>query len=81
MKKTLNDSLREEFGTILKQTQFANLIIAKKIDPTIISGAFEKLLSADRFLEAELEDIDKARGEFENYIINTIKTKRHSNGN
>jgi hypothetical protein len=81
MKKTLNDSLREEFGKILQQPQFADLVRAKKLDPMIINGAFEKLLAADRFLEAQNEDIDKARGEFENFVINTLKTKKYNDGN
>lgn len=80
MKKTLNDSLREEFGKILQEPQFAEFASAKKLDPVVISGAFEKLLAADRFLEAQPEDIDKARGEFENFVINTLKTKRYNDG-
>ena len=77
MKKSLNDSLREEFAAILAEPEYRQVISAKKLDEQLIKGAFEKLLSGDRFLEAQPEDIDKTRSEFENYILNTLKTKRH----
>lgn len=77
MKKSLNDSLREEFTAILADPEYQQLVTAKKLDEQLIKGAFEKLLSGDRFLEAQPEDIDKTRSEFENYILNTLKTKRH----
>ena len=77
MKRSLNDSLREEFNGVLDHPDYREMIKNKKLDPVIIAGAFEKLLGGDRFLEAEQEDIDKARSEFENYIINTLKTRRH----
>jgi len=77
MKRSLNDSLREEFGGVIQNPEYQDIVKNKKLDPLIIAGAFEKLLGGDRFLEAEQEDIDKARSEFENYIINTLKTRRH----
>ena len=77
MKKSLNDSLREEFAAILADPEYRQVIASKKLDEQLVKGAFEKLLSGDRFLEAQLEDIDKTRSEFENYILNTLKTKRH----
>ena len=77
MKKSLNDSLREEFAAILADPEYRQIIAAKKLDEQLVKGAFEKLLSGDRFLEAQPEDIDKTRSEFENYILNTLKTKRH----
>lgn len=77
MKKSLNDSLREEFSAILGESEYQQIIASKKLDEPLIKGAFEKLLSGDRFLEAQSEDIDKTRSEFENYILNTLKTKRH----
>jgi hypothetical protein len=77
MKKSLNDSLREEFAGVLAQPEYQELAAGKKLDDTIVQGAFEKLLSGDRFLEAGVEDVEKTRSEFENYIINTLKTRRH----
>jgi hypothetical protein len=77
MKKSLNDSLREEFAAILADPEYRQVISSKKLDDQLIKSAFEKLLSGDRFLEAQPEDIDKTRSEFENYILNTLKTKRH----
>lgn len=77
MKKSLNDSLREEFKGILEKDENKNLTVSKKLDMTIINGAFEKLLSSDSFYGDEPEDIDRARSEFEIYIINSLKTKQH----
>jgi len=77
MKKSLNDSLREEFAGVLAQPEYTELAATKKLDDMIVRGAFEKLLSSDRFLEAGTEDVEKSRSEFENYIINTLKTRRH----
>jgi hypothetical protein len=77
MKKSLNDSLREEFAGILADSEYRQVIASKKLDEQLVKGAFEKLLSGDRFLEAQPDDIEKTRSEFENYILNTLKTKRH----
>ena len=81
MKKSLNESLREEFNAILDYPEYQDSIEAKRLDVNVIKGAFDKLLASDRFLEAQEEDIEKARSEFENYILNTLRTKRHNNGN
>ena len=81
MKKSLNESLREEFNAILDYPEYQDSIEAKRLDVNVIKGAFDKLLATDRFLEAQEEDIEKARSEFENYILNTLRTKRHNNGN
>jgi hypothetical protein len=77
MKKSLNDSLREEFSGILEKPEYQELVKNKKLDQAIVAGAFEKLLSGDRFLNADVDDIDKNRSEFENYILNTLKTRQH----
>ena len=77
MKKSLNDSLREEFASILAEPEYSQMISDRKLDDKMIKGAFDKLLSGDRFLEAHTDNIDKTRSEFENYILNDLKTKRH----
>ncbi|WP_181308772.1 hypothetical protein [Rufibacter sp. XAAS-G3-1] len=77
MKKSLNDSLREEFSNILEDEEVKQLVEKRKLEASIIKGAFEKLLAGERFLEATEQDIEKTRSEFENYILNTLKTKQH----
>ncbi|WP_299755411.1 hypothetical protein [uncultured Pontibacter sp.] len=81
MKKSLNDSLREEFNKILNSTDIKEKISTQELDLAIIIGAFDKLLAGERFLEATDDDIEKTRTEFENYILNTLKTKQHQNDN
>ena len=74
MRKSLNDSLREEFNNILSETDYREYISLKKLNPDIIKGAFEKLLSGNPLADHD-EEIERSRGEFENYIINTLKSK------
>jgi hypothetical protein len=69
--KSLNDSLREEFMAILKEKDIAIKIDANQLDVTILNKAFEVLL---RF-KSSPDLKDKARGEFENYLINHLRTK------
>lgn len=76
--KSLNDSLRDEFMEILKSEEFQKKIYEDKLDIEILKKAFDVLL---RFkIDSDLTD--KGRGEFENYIINhlkTIKNLKHDN--
>lgn len=68
--KSLNDSLREEFNKILKEDRITKKIESDKLDPIILNKAFDVLLKFK--YNSDLKD--KARGEFENYLINHLKT-------
>jgi hypothetical protein len=68
--KSLNDSLREEFNKILKEDVISEKIELDKLDPIILNKAFDVLLKFK--YNSDLKD--KARGEFENYLINYLKT-------
>ena len=68
--KSLNDSLREEFNKILKEDVISERIQSDKLDPIILNKAFDVLLKFK--YNSDLKD--KARGEFENYLINHLKT-------
>jgi hypothetical protein len=68
--KSLNDSLREEFNKILKEDGFPERIEADKLDLNILNKAFDVLLK----FKSNPDLKDKARGEFENYLINHLKT-------
>lgn len=74
--KSLNDSLREEFAEILKEPEMLEMVKFRNLDPTIIQRAFEKLLD-NKYSSDDNSSIDKGRADFETYIINTLKTKRH----
>ena len=67
--KSLNDSLREEFKKILKEEGFSKKAELDKLDPTILNKAFDVLLK----YKSNPDLKDKARGEFENYLINHLK--------
>ncbi len=77
MAKTLNDSLRDEFNEILKLEEAKQAIRADGLDLRIIIKAFDQLLASDKFLSAHQDEIDRTRSEFENYIINTLKSEKH----
>lgn len=68
--KSLNDSLREEFYKILKEDVITKRIKSDKLDPMILNKAFDVLLKFK--YDSDLKD--KARGEFENFLINHLKT-------
>jgi len=69
--KTLNDILRQEFNGILNEQEFENFIVDHKLESEIIIKAFDLLL------EFKYNPIpDKGKTEFENYIINTIKSRK-----
>jgi len=72
--KSLNDSLREEFGIILSKPEIQNMIESKKLDRNLINRAFSKLLDNKNGSDVD-ELVKKGRAEFETYIINTLKTK------
>jgi hypothetical protein len=74
--KSLNDNLREEFNDILKTSKYEEIISNKKMDMSIITKAFEKLLE-NKTGSDENSLIDKGRAEFETLIVNTIRTKSH----
>jgi hypothetical protein len=68
--KTLNDSLREEFNKILKENEITERIETDKLDSMVLNKAFDVLLKFK--YNPDLKD--KARGEFENFLINRLKT-------
>ena len=72
--KSLNDSLREEFGNILSEPEIQNIIEEKNLDRNLINRAFSKLLDNKNGGDVD-ELVKKGRAEFETYIINTLKTK------
>ncbi|WP_027385167.1 hypothetical protein [Chryseobacterium gregarium] len=67
--KTLNDSLRDEFLEILNNN-FQSKIEEDSLDIEILKKAFDVLLQFK--LDSDLTD--KGRGEFENFLINYLKT-------
>lgn len=67
---TLNDSLREEFNRTLKENEFTERVELNKLDLNVLNKAFEVLLK----YKSDSDLKDKARGEFENYLINHLKT-------
>ncbi|WP_053976587.1 hypothetical protein [Mangrovimonas xylaniphaga] len=69
--KTLNDSLREEFREILNEKEFSEIIKEKDLDPSVLYKAFDVLLR----YKSDSDLTDKARGEFENFIINYMRIK------
>ena len=69
--KTLNDILREEFQEIIQNQDFGSNIFAEKLDPEIVSKAFEILLE----FKYNPNSMERAKTEFENYLINTLKTR------
>lgn len=77
MKRSLNENIRIEFREIMDQQEFQERIKNKKLDPEIINAALEKLLNGKSSSSRVDEEVEGTRGEFENYIINTLKTKQH----
>lgn len=73
--KTLNDSLREEFDAILKEHEISKKIEFANLDIKVLNKAFDVLLK----YKSSPDIADKARSEFENYIINHLKTKKYDN--
>jgi hypothetical protein len=67
---TLNDSLREEFNKTLREDGFTERVELNNLDFNILNKAFEVLLK----YKSDSDLKDKARGEFENYLINHLKT-------
>ncbi|MFT4661678.1 MAG: hypothetical protein ACI8XB_001958 [Patiriisocius sp.] len=67
--KSLNDTLREEFNKILKEGEVPERIETDKLDLNILKKAFDVLLK----FKTNPDLTDKARGEFENYLINQLK--------
>ncbi|PDS23121.1 hypothetical protein [Flavobacterium branchiophilum] len=73
--KTLNDSLREEFNEILDTEEYKKIIEIKNLDINILKRAFETLLK----YKSEADAIDKSKTEFENFLINHLKTLKNDN--
>jgi hypothetical protein len=69
--KTLNDSLREEFRKELNNPELLKKIELHNLDPQILERAFDVLLK----YKTNQDLIEKARSEFENYLINHLRTK------
>jgi hypothetical protein len=67
--KTLNDTLREEFNKALSDNTIQQYIRDNEINNNLLQNAFDILLS----YKNKKDEIDKARTEFENYLINSIK--------
>jgi hypothetical protein len=70
--KTLNDSLRDEFNKILKEQDISSKIDFNNLDVDVLNKAFDVLLK----YKSSSDMTDKARGEFENYLINYLRTKK-----
>jgi hypothetical protein len=70
--KTLNDTLRDEFQKILKSSEIKKEIEIKKLEKEILDKAFEVLLKN----KSNPDRIDLARLEFENFLINYLKSKK-----
>ncbi len=68
--KSLNDSLREEFNAILKEEDISRKIELNQLDINVLNKAFDVLLKYKTSPDLK----DKARGEFENYLINYLRT-------
>jgi hypothetical protein len=69
--KTLNDILRQEFNEILTKADLAGDVSKYNLDNEIISKAFDILLE----FKYNPNSTDRGKTEFENYIINTLKTR------
>ncbi len=69
--KTLNDSLREEFRIALKNENLLLKVENQELDVAVLEKAFDILLK----FKSDPDLVDKARGEFENYLINHLRTK------
>jgi hypothetical protein len=67
--KTLNDSLREEFKAVLKEPEFLKKIQFHELNEEVLNKAFDVLLK----FKSNPDLAEKARGEFENYLINHFK--------
>jgi hypothetical protein len=67
--KTLNDSLREEFKSVLKEPEFLKKIQFHELNEEVLNKAFDVLLK----FKSNPDLAEKARGEFENYLINHFK--------
>lgn len=69
--KTLNDSLREEFKSILEAEEIKNKIINSELRIEVLVNAFNTLL--DHKYRHEDNDLDSGRKALENYLINYFK--------
>lgn len=69
--KTLNDSLRDEFRATINSDDISQKIEFYELDIEVLQKAFDVLLK----YKSSPDLIDKARGEFENYLINHLRTK------
>lgn len=71
--KSLNDSLREEFYSILEESEFNDRIENLNIDENLIKKAFEKLIENKSIGNID-DDINDARSQFQNLIVNHLKS-------
>jgi hypothetical protein len=69
--KTLNDSLRDEFNAILTEHDISKKIDFNDLDIDVLNKAFDVLLR----YKSNPDMTERARSEFENYLINYLKTK------
>jgi len=70
--KSLNDTLREEFRNSLNNKNLEDTVKKENLDSVILEKAFNVLLK----YKSDKENIDKARGEFENFLINSLKSNK-----
>lgn len=70
--KTLNDTLREEFRKELNNSKLLFKIESHDLDDQVLEKAFDVLLK----FKSNPDLKDKARGEFENYLINQLRSKQ-----
>jgi hypothetical protein len=69
--KTLNESLREEFQNALSSQSVKEKISQDKLEIDILNKAFEVLLDH----KYNSQSVERARGDFENFLINKLKSK------
>lgn len=75
--KTLNDSLREEFAKELSKPELLDKLNFDDLDTVVLNKAFDILLK----FKSDDDLIDKARGEFETFLINHFRNKMNQHDN
>jgi len=73
--KSLNDTLRDEYLAALLDPELSTKIEFNRLDLEILKKAFDVLLK----FKSSPDLKDKARSEFENFIINHFRTLDNDN--
>lgn len=68
--KSLNDALRDDFGKELLSKEILERIELYSLDQSLITKAFDVLLK----FKSNPDLVDKARAEFENFVINQLRS-------